>query len=403
MQTSPESPAAVRTVSQAISRWIDRLGPIWVEGQVAQISRRPGASLVFITLRDTAAELSLAVTCSSRVLDAAEPPITDGDRIVVHAKPTFYAGRGTLSLAAREIRHVGLGELLARLERLKSTLATEGLFDDERKRSLPFLPRGVGLICGRASAAERDVVDNAKRRWSAVQFHKREVAVQGAAATAQVVKALKELDANHAVDVIIITRGGGSVEDLLPFSEEALLRAVAAAATPIVSAIGHEQDSPLLDLVADLRASTPTDAARRVVPDVAAELHQTHTARSRIRDAVRGYLRHERHALEQTRSRPVLANPHTLLDAYSASISDLIRRCRHCLNMRIERSSDELAHTRARVRSLSPQATLDRGYALVQQTDGAVVRTPPPTGTAIGVRVAAGAFAATVSSPPEET
>lgn len=401
LQTSPEKPAAVRTVAKAVAGWIDRLGAIWVEGQVAQLSRRPGAGMVFLTLRDTAADLSVTVTCSRRVLDAAEPTITEGDRIVVFAKPSFYAARGTFSLAASEIRHVGLGELLARLERLKSTLAAEGLFAVERKRPLPFLPRGIGLICGRASAAERDVVENARRRWPSVQFVTREVAVQGPSAAAAVTAALRELDADHRVDVIVITRGGGSVEDLLPFSEEGLIRAVASAATPVVSAIGHEQDSPLLDLVADVRASTPTDAARRVVPDVEAELDAVLKARGRVREAVLLHLNREQQGLDHLRSRPVLAQPQTLVDAQQSLVTDLVRRARQSLSTRLENATHDLAHTRARVRALSPQATLDRGYALVQTAEGAVVREPPPLHAPLLVRVAAGSFSATRTEPTE--
>ena len=397
LQTSPEQPAAVRTVAQAVASWIDRLGAIWVEGQVAQLSRRPGAGMIFLTLRDTAADLSVTVTCSRRVIDAAEPAITEGDRVVIFAKPSFYAARGTFSLAAREIRHVGLGELLARLERLKSSLAAEGLFSADRKKPIPFLPRGVGLICGRASAAERDVIDNARRRWPAVSFHTREVAVQGATATAQVTKALRELDADPQVDVIVITRGGGSVEDLLPFSEETLIRAVASAATPVVSAIGHEQDAPLLDLVADVRASTPTDAARRIVPDVDAELEAVAAARRRIAEAVHGRLAAEQAGLDQLRSRPALATPSTLVEAHEQVVTELLRRSRQALRSRLEHADTELTHTRARVRALSPQATLDRGYALVQADDGSVVRTPPPPRTLLHVRVADGSFAAITS------
>ena len=380
-----------------MASWIDRLGAIWVEGQVAQLSRRPGAGMIFLTLRDTAADLSVTVTCSRRVIDAAEPAIGEGDRVVIHAKPSFYAARGTFSLAAREIRHVGLGELLARLERLKSSLAAEGLFAAERKRPIPFLPVGVGLICGRASAAERDVVENARRRWPAVTFHIREVAVQGATAAAQVTKAMRELDADPQVDVIVITRGGGSVEDLLPFSEEALIRAVASAATPVVSAIGHEQDAPLLDLVADVRASTPTDAARRIVPDVGAELDAVAAARRRITEAVQGRLAAEQATLDQLRSRPVLATPATLIEAHEQVVAELLRRTRQALRSRVEHAHTELTHTRARVRALSPQATLDRGYALVQTDDGAVVRTPPQPDTRLHVRVADGSFAVTTS------
>jgi exodeoxyribonuclease VII large subunit len=403
LQTSPDKPAAVRTVAKAVAGWIDRLGSIWVEGQVAQLTRRPGAGLVFLTLRDTAADLSLTVTCSRRVLDAAAPPIAEGDRVVVFAKPSFYPARGTFSLAATEIRHVGLGELLARLERLKATLAAEGLFAVERKRPLPFLPRGIGLICGRASAAERDVVENARRRWPAVQFVTHEVAVQGPTAAAAVTEALRSLDADTRVDVIVITRGGGSAEDLLPFSEEGLIRAVAAAATPVVSAIGHEQDAPLLDLVADVRASTPTDAARRVVPDVEAELESVLKARARIREAVLLRVNREQQGLDHLRSRPVLANPMTLVDAQQTVVDDLVRRTRRGLATRLDSAEHDLAHTRARVRALSPQATLDRGYALVQTADGAVVREPPPMKAPLLVRVAQGSFAATRTEPSEDS
>ncbi|HEX5016390.1 MAG TPA: exodeoxyribonuclease VII large subunit [Actinomycetes bacterium] len=394
LETSPEHPAPVRTVSQLVARWIDRLGAIWVEGQVAQLTRRPGANTAFLTLRDTAADLSVSVTCKRRVLDGALPPITEGDRVVIYAKPSFYPSRGTFSLAATDIRHVGLGELLARLERLKATLAAEGLFDVDRKRSLPFLPRGIGLICGRSSAAERDVVENARRRWPNVTFHTREVAVQGPTASAAVIEAVRELDAHHAVDVIVITRGGGSVEDLLPFSEEKLIRTVANAATPIVSAIGHEQDSPLLDLVADVRASTPTDAARRVVPDVIAELRTVSAARERMHESMRSRVAREQHLLDQLRSRPVLAAPTSMVDAHEQWLTDLRQRAKRAVTTRLDTASNELIHTRARVRSLSPQATLDRGYALVQSDDGTVVRRAPSPGTRLLVRVAEAQFTA---------
>jgi exodeoxyribonuclease VII large subunit len=383
LDTSPEKPAAVRTVAQLVGQWIDRLGPVWVEGQVAQLSRRPGAGLVFLTLRDAAAEVSLPVTCSRRVIDAAEPPIAEGTRVVVHAKPGFYLARGSFSMQAREIRHVGLGELLARLERLKTMLAAEGLFAAERKQTLPFLPRCVGLVCGRASAAEKDVVENARRRWPAVRFRIETVAVQGTKAAAQVTAAIGRLDADPVVDVIIVTRGGGSVEDLLPFSEEPLVRAVAGCATPVVSAIGHEQDAPLLDLVADVRASTPTDAARRVVPDVAAELHAVAQARERIRRALRG-----------------------LVDGEARRATELRERARRAIAGRLEREREGLTHTTARLRSLSPQATLDRGYAVVQRDDGSVVRAPEEVepDEHLLVRVAHGTFDAarlpTPAGPP---
>ncbi|MFL6179900.1 MAG: exodeoxyribonuclease VII large subunit [Actinomycetes bacterium] len=400
LETSPEKPAAVRTVSQLVARWIDRLGSIWVEGQVAQLTRRPGTNTVFLTLRDTAADLSISVTCKRRVLDAALPAITEGDRVVIYAKPTFYAGRGTFSLSATDIRHVGLGELLARLERLKVTLAAEGLFDLDRKRALPFLPRGIGLICGRASAAERDVIENAKRRWPGVTFHTREVAVQGPNAASSVTEALVELDAHHGVDVIVITRGGGSAEDLLPFSEESLVRAVALAATPVISAIGHEQDSPLLDLVADFRASTPTDAARHVVPDVLAELAGVASARTRLRESILGHLQREQHLVHQLRGRPVMAAPVTMVIEHERRLAEWRNRSHRAIASRVDAAQNELTHTRARVRALSPQATLDRGYAVVQSDDGSVLRTPPPGGSRLLVRVAEGQFTATSNEEP---
>jgi len=267
LETSPEAPVPVRSVLRMVGDWIGRLGRIWVEGQIAELTRRGGTA--FLTLRGPVAAVSVRVVCARAVLDATDPPPAEGARVLVWARPDFSTSRGSFSLAAMEIRAVGIGELLARLERLRRALAAEGLFARERKRLLPFLPAAVGLICGRDSAAERDVLRNSARRWPAVRFRVQQCAVQGPYAVAEVTGALQRLDADPGVDVIVIARGGGSIEDLLPFSDESLIRAVAACRTPVVSAIGHEQDTPLLDLVADVRASTPTDAARRVVPDVA--------------------------------------------------------------------------------------------------------------------------------------
>ncbi len=375
IQTSPEEPMPVRTLAQHIASWVSRLGRVWVEGQVAQLTRRPGAGTSFLTLRDPVADVSISVTVPRAVLEAVVPPLVEGARVVVFAKPDYYLTRGTLSLAATEIRPVGLGDLLARLERLKAVLAAEGLFEVGRKRALPFLPRTVGLVCGRGSAAERDVLENARQRWPAVDFRVENVAVQGVYAVAEVVDAIARLDRDPAVDVIVITRGGGSVEDLLPFSDEAMVRAVAACLTPVVSAIGHEQDSPLLDLVADVRASTPTDAARRVVPDVREELAGVRQALDRVRRAVTDLVAREGSRLETLRSRPVLADPVAgLVTPRLAEIGQLTERARRTVTHRLDRAGDELEHTRARVRALSPAATLARGYAVVQRADGLVVR-----------------------------
>jgi exodeoxyribonuclease VII large subunit len=392
LQTSPEKPAPVRVISNAIHGWISRLGFVWVEGQITQLTRRPGTQTVFLTLRDIAADVSIQVTCPRRVFDIVDPPVTDGARVIVHARPAYYMNRGTLSLAADDIRPVGLGELLARLEQRRRLLAAEGLFAAERKRKLPFLPDTVGLICGRDSAAERDVVENARRRWPAVRFETLNVAVQGPGAAADVMTALQALDRLDQVDVIVITRGGGSVEDLLPFSDEGLLRAVHAAQTPVISAIGHEQDSPLLDLVADHRASTPTDAGRNVVPDMAAESRLIDEAKARARSAVTALLDRELEGLRAVRRRPVLADPMVAVTERQTLIGDLTDRARRCMTHRLDRAADDIAHRLARVRTLSPLATLKRGYAVVQAADGSVITdvATVSAGDLVDARVAAG-------------
>jgi exodeoxyribonuclease VII large subunit len=315
---------------------------------------------------------------------------------VLHAKPEYYVARGTLAFRAAEIRAVGLGELLAQLEARKNLLAAEGLFAADRKRPLPFLPRRVGLVCGRASDAERDVVENARRRWPGVVFEIREVAVQGVKAVSEVTAAVRELDAMPEVDVIVVTRGGGSVEDLLPFSDEGLVRAVAACLTPVVSAIGHEKDSPLLDLVADWRASTPTDAAKRIVPDMAEEARRVHDLRDRADRAVRGQLQAASTWLASARARPVLADPSVLVSRRADEVAALVDRSRLVLGHRLDRAADDVAHVRARVRALSPAATLERGYAVVQDESGAVVRVADDVaaGALLRVRVAEGELAA---------
>jgi exodeoxyribonuclease VII large subunit len=394
-----EEPLPVRVVSQKIGQWIARLGWVWVDGQVAQITRRPGNQTVFLTLRDPAADISLTVTTHRDVLDSGVPNLAEGARIIAHAKPDFFPARGTLSLRADEVRQVGLGELLARLERLKRALAAEGLFDPSRKRRPPFLPRRVGLVTGRASAAERDVLTNARRRWPAVDFRVIPVAVQGPSAVTQILEALARLDADPSVDVIILARGGGSVEDLLPFSDEALCRAVFACRTPVISAIGHETDTPLVDFVADVRASTPTDAAKRAVPDLAEEQLLIATARRRLDRAITHRLEREQQRLDALRSRPVLAAPVTLIDQHAAAISALRSRTRLVVSHRLERASSELSHTLARLRSLSPLSTLERGYAVVRRAaDGTVLRDPADVavGEDLRLRLAAGELTARV-------
>lgn len=396
VDTTPTAPWPVRHLAQRIAEYISRMPGLWVEGQVVQLNQRPGTSVAFITLRDTDADVSVSVTAHARVLQAATAPITEGSHVVVHARPTYWTKRGTLQLEADEIRGVGLGELLARIEHLKRVLAAEGLFDAARKRRLPFLPRVVGLVCGRESKAEHDVVVNARARWPQIEFEIREVAVQGVRAVGEVCAAITELDANPAVEVIVLARGGGSVEDLLPFSNETLVRAVAACRTPVVSAIGHETDTPLLDLVADYRASTPTDAAKRIVPDVAEERARVQQARARSRGAVVHLVRRETVALQAIRTRPVLARPEGLLAGHLRQVTELRREAWRTLDDVLRVGRGTVDQLEAQVRALSPAATLARGYAVVQGADDAVVRSPDDValGESVRVRVSEGEFRA---------
>jgi exodeoxyribonuclease VII large subunit len=404
MQTSPEHPAPVRQIASAIAGWIDRLGAVWVEGQIAQMNRRQGMNTVFLTLRDTVADISIQVTCSRQVFDSLNPPVVEGASVVIFGKPSYYPNRGTLSLYATDIRMVGLGELLARLERRRQLLAAEGLFARELKRPLPFLPGTIGLVTGAQSAAERDVLENARRRWPAVQFRVRHASVQGQNAAREVIEAVGALDRDPEVEVIIIARGGGSVEDLLPFSDEGLIRAVHAARTPVVSAIGHEPDTPLLDLVADARASTPTDAAKMVVPDVAEEIDRITRLRDRGRQVMTAWLAQQQHQLDAVRARPSLADPRSGLDDRAREITELCARSRRTLQHQLRHAHSDLEHQLARVRSLSPLATLERGYAVVQDADGHVMTSidQAEAGQALHVRVRDGRVHATITgSTPE--
>lgn len=399
LETSADSPVPVRTVLRLVADWIGRLGRVWVEGQVTEVRKRP--STAFLTLRDPVADVSVRVTCPRSVYESA-PELADGSRVVVWAKPDFYVNRGSFTLTALEIRAVGLGELLARLERLRKLLGAEGLFAAERKRPLPFLPAKVGLICGRGSAAERDVLQNARHRFPLVAFRVEEVPVQGHQAAAEVIEALRRLDTDPAVEVIVVARGGGSVEDLLPFSDEGLIRAVAGCTTPVVSAIGHEQDNPLLDLAADLRASTPTDAGRRVVPDVSEELTRVRQLRDRARRHLSGRVEREAAAISALRSRPALAAPLREVERRHEQVAALRDSARRCLVTRLDRGADELSHTRARLFALSPAATLERGYAVVHRDDGHVIRSvgEVTAGENLLVRLADGRIAVVVRDAP---
>jgi exodeoxyribonuclease VII large subunit len=398
--STAEEPWPVRTVAMKVAGWIDKLGSVWVEGQLTQINARPGTRTAFLVLRDPSADMSLSVTCSPQLLDRSPVPLSEGAQVILYGKLSFYTGRGTISLRATDIRAVGVGELLARVEKLRALLAAEGLFDPRLKRPLPFLPSRIGLITARASAAEKDVLTVAHRRWPAVQFVVRHTPVQGPTAVPAILDALKELEGN--VDVIILARGGGSVEDLLPFSDEALCRAISRATTPIVSAIGHEPDSPLSDHVADLRAATPTDAAKLVVPDAVAEQNLVVELRARTAAALRNWVAREARGLEMIRHRPVLADPIAGLEHRREEIVRLVDAGRRDVLRELAKQDTLLEHLRARLQTLGPAATLARGYAVVQRMvaggDPEVLRSvdDAPPGTQIRVRVADGAVAAAV-------
>ncbi|MHD0089062.1 exodeoxyribonuclease VII large subunit [Corynebacterium diphtheriae] len=398
---APESAWPVRELNSKVKSWIERLGHLWVEGQITQLNMKPSWKFSYITLRDPEAEASVQLTCATSLLHSLPSRLQDGDRVVVYGKPAFYEGRGSFSLWVTDIRPVGVGELLARIERLRQQLASEGLFDPALKKPLPFLPHTIGLITGRGSAAERDVLAVAHSRWPEVKFNVINTAVQGARAVPEIIEALQRLDADPSVDVIIIARGGGSVEDLLPFSEEALQRAVVAAHTPVVSAIGHEPDNPVLDNVADLRAATPTDAAKKVVPDVAAERQLIAELRSRSAAALRGWVHKERQQLAAVRSRPALADPVRAITLHREEIARSISSIRRDMRYMLSTERATVASLRQQVAALGPSATLARGYAVVQVVplDGSapeVVTTigMSPPGSQLRIRVADGSITA---------
>ena len=395
-ETSSESPAPVRVVSEAIKEYVERLGPIWIEGEISELNERSGG-MAFMRLRDTSVDMSLSVMCYKNVL-AAMQPLPANARVVIHAKASWFTKNGSLTMSAKEIRQVGVGELLARLEALKGVLAAEGLFSADRKVALPKLPRKVGLICGRNTDAEKDVVENARRRWPAVEFEIREVAVQGAAAVVEVSAALRELEDMDEVDVIIITRGGGSFEDLLPFSDESLVRLAASCQTPIVSAIGHEKDSPLLDLVADYRASTPTDAAKRVVPDIEQEISDINKIRDRMYRRLLSSVEYELNQIAQLRNRPVMKDPGVMIKIRNDELTALRDRSHRGFKALLDIEKKEIKGVIAHLRSLSPQSTMDRGYAVVQSDDGKIVRdaTKLKAGSVLRIRAAKGEAKASV-------
>ena len=392
-----DAPWPVALLATKIKGWIDRLGTVWVEGEITQWGVSGGN--IYGKLKDLDVDATVGFTIWSSVRAKLPDDLKQGDRVVALMKPNYWVKGGTLTMQVFEMRHVGLGDLLERLERLRQTLRAEGLFDSARKKPLPFLPHLVGLITGKDSDAEKDVLRNAQLRWPAVEFRVRHAAVQGERAASEVTAALLALDADPEVDVIIVARGGGDFQNLLVFSDETLVRTAAACVTPVVSAIGHEADRPLLDEVADLRASTPTDAAKRVVPDVAEELSRVQQARARIGSRVTGLVSHEIDRLEQLRTRPVLAGADWIVDSRAEELGRWVQRSTELVERMLERSHTRVGELRSQLRALSPQRTLDRGYAIAQLPDGSVLRSAAAAavGTPLLLTLADGKTSATVT------
>lgn len=397
-----EAPWPVSRLSNELKGWIDRLGSAWVEGEITQWGISGGN--VYGKLKDLTVDATVGFTIWSSVKSKLPDDLKQGDRVIALLKPNYWVKGGTLSMQVFEMRHVGLGDLLEKLEKLRQKLKGEGLFDLDRKKRLPFLPHRIGLITGKDSDAEKDVLRNAQLRWPSVEFRVEYAAVQGDRAVGEVIAALGRLEADPSVDVIIVARGGGDFQNLLVFSDEALLRAAAACSIPLVSAIGHEADRPLLDEIADLRASTPTDAAKRVVPDVADELSRVQQARSRIGTRMTGMITHEIDRINQLRTRPVLANYQWITDVRSEELTRWMARGAELVDRTLEKATISVTDLKSRLRTLSPQSTLDRGYAIAQLPDGRVLRNTAQAtpGAAILLTLADGTVPATLSASPDD-
>jgi exodeoxyribonuclease VII large subunit len=395
--SSEQTPWSVANFTNTLKEWITRLGNVWVEGQISQIS--PKKDVFFGELRDLVADKGFSIHSRRPDVLAAVSELSAGDRVVALVHPDFWERSGKTSMDVLAIRKVGLGELLERIERLRQQLIKEGLTLAERKQPLPFLPNLIGLITGANSDAEKDVLQNTKARWPQVRFKVQHTPVQGDKAAPEIIKAIELLDADPEVDVIVLARGGGSFQDLLVFSDEKVVRAVANCKTPIVSAIGHENDRPLTDEVADVRASTPTDAAKLIVPDVVEERKKIAQALERIGLRVVGFVQNQIEMISGIRSRPILANPFTLVDERALQISQLEISLTSQVRTTLEKQQLLVTGLRGQVRALSPKLTLDRGYAVVRDKDGHVLTDPKKakSGQKLRITLAGGDLGATAN------
>ncbi|MEO8528293.1 MAG: exodeoxyribonuclease VII large subunit [Pseudolysinimonas sp.] len=383
-------------MSGKLKEYIERLGTVWVEGEITQWGLSGGNA--YGKVKDLTEDVTLSFRVWSTTLMKLKEDFRQGDRVVALVKSEWWPKGGTLTMQVYDIRHVGVGDLLAKLEALRRKLAEEGLFDLDRKRRLPFLPGCIGLVTAKDSDAEKDVLRNAQLRWPAVNFRIRYATMQGDRAWSEVSGAIKSLDTDPEVDVIIVARGGGDFQNLLPFSDERLIRVVAECRTPVVSAIGHEADHPLLDDVADLRASTPTDAAKRVVPDIADELARVRQARGRMAVRVTGLVTSEIDRLVGIRSRPVLADPDRIVSDRAEELTRWVARGAELVDYHLERAGLRIVELRGQLRTLSPQGTLERGYAIARLPSGGVLRRAADAGVGERLRLtlASGELAATV-------
>lgn len=395
--TSVDSPWPVSTLSTKLKEWIDRLGSVWIEGEITQWGVSAGN--VYGKLKDLEVDVTVSFNIWSSSRSKVPDDLKQGDRVIALVKPNFWPKGGTLSMQVFEMRHVGLGDLLERLEKLRLKLATEGLFDESRKKPLPFLPNCIGLVTGKDSDAEKDVLRNAQLRWPSVLFRVVHAAVQGDRAVGEVISAIEQLDADPVVDVIIVARGGGDFQHLLVFSDEALVRVAANCVTPLVSAIGHENDRPLLDFVADLRASTPTDAAKRVVPDVAEELNLIRQAKSRLGLRLTSLVNNEIDKIGQLRSRPVLVDSSWIFAERSEEVTRFVARGAELMERALERAQSRTNELTSKLYAISPTRTLERGYAIAQLESGEIIRKSHAlkAGTGIRVTLADGSFGANVN------
>lgn len=394
----PDHPFTVQQLSERVANAVKGWGNAWVEGELIKFQAKAGGH-AYPQLRDLTTGAQLSLVIFNNVLVSAGEEFQDGDRVLVSGNMDFYVARGTLSLRVTTIRKVGIGVLMAEIETRRAKIIAEGLADPAKKQKLPFLPGVIGLITAENSDAEKDVKQNVLLRWPEAVIRTANVSVQGAECAPSVIAALKKMDEDPEVEVIIITRGGGGFLDLVGFSDEALVRAVAACKTPVISAIGHENDRPIIDDVADLRASTPTDAAKRVVPDVVDERRRISESLERMKSIIGNYVSTQATLINQIRQHPLLKDPHAYLDQRADDLLRALGELRDEMDSKLERQATDLTNKRSLLRSLSPQSTLDRGYAVVRDESGQVITDPAKvkTGQALKLRVAKGEIEATAN------